>query len=98
MLDAWVVWQVPAEPGPHPGRGAEAGHRPQAVSQGREGPLPLQRTWGRTAAAFSVTCTVPVLADPYYFVLGTKMQDDINPNTVLYCFYRIQIRLCGGGI
>ena len=55
MLDAWVVWQVPAEPGPHPGRGAEAGHRPQAVSQGREGPLPLQRTWGRTAAAFSVT-------------------------------------------
>ena len=38
-----------------------------------------------------------VLADPYYFVLGTKMQDDINPNTVLYCFYRIRIRLCGGG-
>jgi hypothetical protein len=47
-----LVWQVPAEPGPDPGRGAAARHRPQEVRTGREGPLPLQ--WPRGRAVLGI--------------------------------------------
>ena len=41
--------KIQAEPGPHCGGGEEAGHWAQEVSQGGEGPLPLQWPWGAKA-------------------------------------------------
>jgi hypothetical protein len=46
------LWQVPAEPGPDPGRGATARHWPQEVRTGRESPLPLQ--WPRGRAVLGI--------------------------------------------
>jgi hypothetical protein len=61
--------QVPPESGPDSGRGAEAGHRPQEVSQGREGPLPLQWSRGMT---FSCTNNLTVYQSPT--IAGASLQ------------------------
>ena len=41
--------KIQAESGPYSGGGEEAGHGTQEVSQGGEGAVPLQWTWGAQA-------------------------------------------------